>query len=142
KHLHQARLYGLLADEATPAAPYLRDQLTALYGIEEVRVPRHGFEPVKVDAVFTPVKGGQRPCHRREDHLLKRQGIHEHHVRTRRTVRLAQALDSCDVEELKATFPDVAPCLTRESPGRVGVLVDVISHGLQLAESLRWPFVA
>ena len=48
-------------------SPWLRDQLLALFGVERVCVPRHGYRPLPVDVVFTPVKGGGRPANDKDE---------------------------------------------------------------------------
>ena len=141
KRLYRARLYGLLADDVQ-LAPQPRDLVAALFGFDEVRVPRHGYSPLPVQVVVSPIKGGERPRHHKEDHLVKRVGVYEHHVRNRRIVRLAQALAGSDRAALKQKFPDIAAVLGRGQRMRVGVLVDGVGHGLTLAAALRWPLVA
>jgi hypothetical protein len=94
--LHRARLYGVLGEDVR-LAPRLRDLVTALFGVAEVKVPRHGYRPLPVDVVFSPIEGGNRPPIHKDDALVKRLGIHGHQVRNRRIVRLAQALANKDI---------------------------------------------
>lgn len=138
----KARMFGLMPIDAK-LAPYLRDQLTALFGIEEVHVPKHGCRPVPVTAVFVPIRGGERlPC-QCEEWSLKQISVHEHPIRNRRVVRLARALVSGDWEDLQQTFPQVAATLGERTPQRVAILVDVVWHGLLLAQRLNcWCAVA
>jgi hypothetical protein len=136
-----ARLYGLLPEGVT-LAPRLRDYLTAFFGTEAVRVPRHGYRPVPVTAVFVPVRGGPRPPAGDDVLAVKRQGVHEHPVRNRRLARLARALAAPDRAGLREEFPAVAAHLGKDEMGRVGVLVDDVGHGLRPAAALGWPLVA
>ena len=141
KRLYRARLYGLLADDVR-LGPQLRDLVAALFGFDEVRVPRHGYSPLPVRVVFSPIYGGSRAPDHKDDYVVKRVGVYEHHVRNRRIVRLAQALAGSDRAVLKQKFPDVAAVLGRGQRMRVGVVVDGVGHGLALAAALGWPLVA
>jgi hypothetical protein len=142
RRLGNARLYGFVADDVR-IAPRLRDHLTALFGVEEIYIPKHGHRLLPVDVVMVPIYGGERPPDHKEDHLIKRLGVHEHHVRNRRVVRLAQALAGEDFGLLTEQYPDVAALgKERGRGGRVGLLVDTIDHGLTLAAKLGWPLVA
>ena len=139
--LSQGRLYGLLPYDAR-VAPRLRDHLTALFGIKEVHVPKHGYRPVPIKVVFSTIQGGNRPPNSKDAYFIKRLGVHEHHLRNRRIVRLAQALAHKDVTLLKAKVPEVAACFNKRVSKRVGILVDNIAQGLALAGKLGWPMVA
>jgi hypothetical protein len=98
--------------------------------------------PVPVDVVFLTMEGGNRLSSQQSDYVLKQLVVHEHPIRNRRIRRLAQALADNDHSVLQASFPQVAAHLGETHPGRVGVLVDTIDHGLVLAQSLNWPLVA
>jgi hypothetical protein len=139
-NLWRARLYGIL-DTETELPPRLRDLVTALFGTHEVLIPRHGYLPLQREMVFSPIRGGNRPPNHKDEALIKRLGVHEHHLRNRRIVNLATnlALDARSL--LHADYPEVAACIG-ERVGRVGVLVDHVPHGLALARNLQWPFVA
>jgi hypothetical protein len=133
--LWKARLYGLAAtDQKFP--PRLRDLLTAYFGPQEVLIPRHGHKPVAVKVVFLPIRGGRRPPSHKNHALIKRLGVHEHHLRNRRICNLAAALASNGIAWLKADYPEVAASLGGKA-GRVGVLVDHVQHGLVLAHTLK-----
>ncbi len=133
--LWKARLYGLAAmDQKFP--PRLRDQLTAYFGPQEVLIPRHGYQPVVVNVVFAPIRGGLRPPNYRDHARIKRLGVHEHAVRNRRICNLAAALALNGTAWLKADYPQVAACLG-DKVARVGVLVDHPRHGLVLAHALK-----
>jgi hypothetical protein len=137
--LRTARFYGLVAaDQKSP--PRLRDLLTAYFGPQEALIPRHGYQSVAVKVVFSPVRGGGRPPAHRDHALIKRLGVHEHHLRNRRVCNLAVSLVHEARAVLEADYPHVAACLG-EKVGRVGVLVDNVTHGLTLARRLRWPLV-
>jgi len=60
RRLDRARLYGLLAGNLR-IPPRLRDFLTALFGVETIYVPKHGYCPLPVEALFVPMYGGSRP---------------------------------------------------------------------------------
>jgi hypothetical protein len=139
KRLWKARLFGIVhVDEQFP--PRTRDLLTAYFGTEQVVVPAHGRRLIDVDVVFSPIVGGYRPPHHRDEALLKRLGINEHDLRNRRIVNLARALAGNDGELLRDKFVEVADRLEGQT-GRVGVLVDQVGHGLVLARKLNWPLV-
>jgi hypothetical protein len=137
--LWRGRLYGLLPTDRR-LAPRQRDLVTALFGADEVVVPRHGRAPLAVEVVFSRIAGGARPPHR-DGALVKRTGVHEHALRNRRLCQLARALAVRDRALLGAKFPEVAGRLGGKV-GRVGVLVDHVGHGLALARLLGWPLVA
>jgi hypothetical protein len=141
KRLDRARVYGLVADDLR-VAPRLRDLLTALFGAEAIYVPKHGHRPLPVDVVMVPVYGGGRPPNHKDDHVVKRLGVHEHELRNRRVAKLAEALAGRDFGLLKGRFPAVAALGKGRVRGRVGVLVDTVDHGLTLAAKLGWPLVA
>lgn len=137
--LRNARIFGVQDMQENPA-PRLRDLLTALFGPDEILIPRHGHRPLDVEVVFSPIRGGGRPPDHKSDALIKRLGVHEHRLRNRRIWNLAQALEVNALHWLKADYPEVAERLG-EKVGRVGVLVDHVPHGLTLAKKLNWPFV-
>ncbi len=141
RRLDRARLYGIVPDELR-VAPRIRDHLTALFSMEETYVPKHGYHAMPVEAAFVPMYGGSRPPDHRDDQIVKQFGVHEHHLRNRRVVRLAQAVADGDIALLKAQFADVAALGKKRVSGRVGVLVDHVEHGLLLAAKLGWPLVA
>jgi hypothetical protein len=141
RRLDRARLFGLVGDDLR-LAPRLRDHLTTLFGVEQVYVPKHGYRPVPVEAVFVPLCGGNRLPNHRDDHVVKRLGVHAHPLRNRRVARLARALAEKDHALLWERFPEVAALGEERIRGRVGVLVDTVDHGLTLAGNLGWPLVA
>jgi hypothetical protein len=139
--LHRGRLFGLMPD-GLPLDPLRRDLVTALFGVEEVRVPGHGLEPVQVDVAFLPLSGGGGATP--SDELgFKRNRLWHHPLRNRRIAQLAQALAIEDSRALAENFPEVAWPGGVRDPGRVGVLVENVEHALALHRYLPdWPVVA
>ncbi len=141
KDLAIARLYGFLPTDMTMPVRS-RDLVLGIFGPEQVIVPKHGWRPLPIEVAFTPVHGGHRPPHRAKYDVVKRVGVHEHRVRNRRIVRLAQVLNKqCKKNEIAQEFPGVEKVVAGRQPVHVGVLVDNIDHGLHLAALLDWPLV-
>lgn len=142
KKLWRARLYGLLSDE-TQYAPWQRSFMTALFGMQQVFIPRHGHHDMPVDVVVSRVFGGQRPSDTRDNLVLKRQGIWHHPLRNRRVAALFLALARRNHHELREKFPDVLAYLGGRRWDRVGLLVEGVEHALALAELLpKVPVIA
>lgn len=142
KRLWRARIYGLQADHVD-VGPLERMWMTALFGITEVQVPRHGHKLVPTDVVLSRIFGGVRPPDQGQEEVIKRLGVWSHHVRNRRIARLFQILVRRDNRMLKKCFPEIARHMPGGINGRVGVLVENIEHGLALAELLdKVPVVA
>ena len=54
-----------------------RDLITALFGQDQVSVPRHGYVPVHVAVAFTKMRGGDRVPDHKDDAVVKRLGVHD-----------------------------------------------------------------
>jgi hypothetical protein len=137
----RARLYGLLPCDVRPA-PLEADLLAALFGFEEVVLPRHGCHERRVEVLTVPCAGGM-PLPAGLDGLrLKRQGLWRHERRNRLVAQLARAVCAKDVERLQASLPAVAAALARTPGNRVAVLVENVEHALALTPLLAgWPVV-
>jgi hypothetical protein len=134
KRLRRARMYGLLSDSAF-VAPWQRSWMTALFGLQEVHVPRHGHHDLAVDVVFSKFYGGERSRKHRGVDLL-RQGVWAHHLRNRRVAALFRALADEDGDTLEQKFADVARRVEGRLGGRVGLLVEGVEHASALARLL------
>jgi hypothetical protein len=135
KCLWRARVYGLLADD-TFLAPWQRSWLMALFGAEQVHVPRHGHHNLLVDVVFSRIYGGERVETDKDDVVLKRRGLWQHRLRNRRVAALFRTLAGKKTKVLARKFPDIAGYLDEPSWDRVGLLVEGVEHGLALARLL------
>jgi hypothetical protein len=137
----RARLYGLLPCDVKPA-PLEADLLAALFGFEEVVLPRHGCHERRVEVLAVPFGGGM-PLPAGLDVLrLKRQGLWCHERRNRLVARLARVVCAKDVERLQASFPAIAAARARTTGNRVAVLVENVEHALALTPLLAgWPVV-
>lgn len=133
KCLRRARMYGLLTDDLS-VSPWQRSWMTALFGLREVHVPRHGHRDLPVDVVFVGFHD-KKPTQEKGLGLL-REGVWRSHLRNRRVASLFKALLGKDEETLAAKFKNIAPHLKGRLGGRVGVLVEGVEHGLKLAQFL------
>lgn len=140
KHLARARVYGLLADHV-PVSPYERGRMTSLFGLEDVYLPGHGERRLPVDVLFTHIKV---PPIRTDDlQQVRRRGIWLNHIRNRRLAKLAKAAWDADLTMLAGGYRNVTGVLERAGGGRVGMIVDSVDHGLEMAGHLHgWPLVA
>ena len=59
KEARRIRLFGLLPT-ATRLPPYLRSWVSALFGLREVVVPKHGFIPREINVAFVNIEGCPR----------------------------------------------------------------------------------
>ena len=139
---HQARLWGFLP-ENKQLAPYDRDMLTAIFGIQEIRLRRHGEDWQPPTVVFSRITGGQPLKGACGTFAVKQKGVWHNHVRNRRIVKLANAISQADESVLKRDFPRVYEELDTERCFHLGILVENVEHGLQLAKMLpHWQFIA
>lgn len=134
QEIPNARLYGLLSDQ-TRVAPSQRPLLAALFGLQQVRITRHGMKALHVDVLVRKITGGERLPKNLSDTELKVQGIWLHPVRNRRIARLFMALTG-KPEVLGEFFPEVAAHLLSIRPIQVGILVEGVEHGLELKRLL------
>jgi hypothetical protein len=139
-HAERARSFGFL-EIGRHLAPHDRDWVAALFGVEEVVIPRHGYigRPVEVAAVACV--GGQGLAADLDIVALKREGLWRHGLRNRRIAALARALADADHPRLGAECPAVVARLAgRGGPLKVVLLVENVEHALAIAERLPgWP---
>jgi hypothetical protein len=142
-HAERARLYGFL-EFGRHLAPYDRDFVAALFGVDEIVIPRHGYIGRPVDVVVVKCAGGQRLAADLETLSIKRQALWRHGLRNRRLAALARALADGDHQRLDAESPVVAARLAgRSGPLKVALLVENVEQALAVAERLPgWPIVA
>ena len=142
-HAEAARLFGFLAI-GRRLAPFDEDWATAVFGLEEVVIPRHGHVGRPVEVVAVSCVGGRGRAADLDTVALKREGLWRHGLRNRRIAALARALADGDRRRLDAEYPAVAGRLEgRPRPLKVAVLVENIEHALAVAGRLPgWPIVA
>jgi hypothetical protein len=142
-HAEAARLYGFLKI-GRHLAPYDADWLAAVFGLEEVVIPRHGYVGRPVEVVAVACVGGQGRAADLETVAIKRQALWRHGLRNRRVAVLARALADGDRQRLDAEYPAVAARLAgRGGPLTVALLVENVEHALAIAGRLPgWPIVA
>ena len=138
----KARLWGFLpADKQL--APYDRDMLTAVFGMQEMRLLRHGEVWIPPTAVFSPIIGGQPLEDFASTFALKQKGIWHNHLRNRRIAKLANAISQYDVSVLQRDFRNVYQQLNPQRYSPLGIVVENVEHGLQLAGLLPdWQLIA
>ncbi len=137
----QARLYGLL-DRSRRLAPFDSDRVLALFGPEEVVIPRHGCVERRVEVVTCRITGG--PAGAAGDDVVapKRSAVWLNPVRNRRLARLAGAVAQGDLGRIASESHALAARLVDGSESRVVVLVENVEHALALTERLPgWPIV-
>jgi hypothetical protein len=136
-HAWRARLYGLLTVDARPA-PLERDQMHALFGFQELFVPRHGHRLRPLRVINNSVKGGPELPANANLVVLKRRGLWRHALRNRRVARLARAFADGGTDTLTQMLGP-ARVVQLVSPGVI-VLVENVEHALALGELLPdWP---
>jgi hypothetical protein len=142
-HAEGARLYGLM-EIGRHLAPYDEDWVAALFGLEQVVIPRHGYVGRPVEVVAVKCAGGQRLAADLETVSTKGEGLWRDGLRSRRVAVLARVLADGDHQRLDAESSVVAARLAgRGGPLKVAVLVENIEHALAIAERLPgWPIVA
>ena len=142
-HAERATLFGFL-EIGRHLAPYDLDWLGAVFGVEEIFIPRHGFIRRPVEVVAVKFAGGQRLATDLETVSIKVLAVWQHGLRNRRLAALARALANGDHQRLEAEYPAVSARLAgRAGPLKVAVLVENIEHALAIAERLPdWPIVA
>lgn len=131
----RARVYGLLPEDVQ-LAPHLRSLVTALFGMAEAHVPKHGHSRRPVDVAFTRIVGGGRVPDQRDDLSLKRSALWKHPLRNRRVARLFADLVLGEIDRLVEQFPDLAELDRGRLRGRAVLLVENVEHGLELARLL------
>jgi hypothetical protein len=142
-HAEAARLYGFL-EIGRHLAPYDADWLAAVFGLEEVVIPRHGYIERPVEVIAIKCAGGQRLAADLETVSFKRQALWRHGLRNRRLAALARALADGDYQRLDTELREVAARLVgRSGPLKIALLVENVEHALAIAERLPgWPIVA
>lgn len=119
-------------------SPREEDWLMAVFGFEELDVPRHWYGHVQVEVVLHAVHGPRITG--RTAITIKRRGIWLHHARNRRTAQLAAALASGG-EQLARQFPEIAD-LPDHQPRRVAVAVENVEQAIALSDFLPdWPLL-
>jgi hypothetical protein len=142
-HAEGARLYGFMKI-GRKLAPYDVDWLAALFGVEDIVIPRHGHVGRPIEVVAVKCAGGQRLAADMGIVSIKRQALWRHGLRNRRLAALARALAAGDHQRLDAESRVVAACLAgRGGALKVALLVENVEHALAIAERLPgWPIVA
>lgn len=135
--LWQARMWALMPLDARPS-PRLWDLITALFGVEEAIVPKHGFRLRPVHVVTERIFGGPHVASDDDDLLVRRLGITQHPVRNRRILRLARAIAQPTGAALRMEYPAMWSHL-RNDRRRTCIFVDDVEHGVLLANKLGWP---
>lgn len=131
RQARRARLYGIMpAGRELP--PHTRSLVTALFGTEEVAVPRHGHLARRIDVAFVRVEGGPRVRDDDPVHLM-RSGVWQHPVRNRRLARLAGLVATGQFTEVREELPQLAGVQARRHGGRVVLLAANVEHALALA---------
>ena len=135
KRAGRARMYGLLPIGAE-VPPYTRSLITALFGLKEVVVPRHGHVLRNVDVAFTTVSGGPDIAKLPDELAIRRNGIWKHPVRNRRIAKLASLLATKKYATAHQQFPDLGRVQLRRGGRKVVVLVENLEHALAMAKYL------
>ena len=135
------RLFGLVPS-GYKFSPYEFDWTVATFGFQEVFIPRHGYVQRPVRTVWLPVDGNPQIPHDANVPALKRLGVWQDLVRSRRVAQVARAISQQDLAWLQDHLPDAAPFVELFSPCRVLVLVESVEHALALANLLsNWPVI-
>jgi hypothetical protein len=141
RHLERARLYGLQPANR-PLSPYEEDLVRALFGFQELLVPRHGHVGRPVEVLWTEGQGRRLGAEPANDLDLKRHAVWRQDARNRQVARVARALAGGDPEQLKALLPSLPGARRTAGPSRVLVLVEGVEHALALMTKLPgWPVV-
>jgi hypothetical protein len=119
KKCYRARLVGLLPI-GTELSPGEQDELAAVYGFDQVVIPRHGYRPRQVEVSFVPIHAA-RPSSDIDILTLKRSGLWRHPLRNRQIAKLARSGNG---------HADHG-----RSPSRI-VLVENVDHAVELARFL------
>jgi hypothetical protein len=133
----RARMYGLL--EIDRKFSNLEADLQAeLFGLDSLRIVRHGERDRPVDVHTLRIEGGPRLDHGADILTLKRRGLWRHPVRNRRIAAIARerAEHGCEPS------PGVGRRGSPAASGAVVVLVESLEHAAALSCRLpRWPIV-
>lgn len=137
----RARLFGLLPLGAT-LAPWDRDRITCVFGLEELAIPRHGYKERAVGVACLPITGGPGLPGNMSLVDLKRRGIWGHPVRNRRIARLAEAMKTGNRDWMVNHASAVATYSNRLGLHGVRVVVETVEHALALAAVMPgWPIL-
>lgn len=131
RQARRARLYGIMP-VGHELPPYTRSLVTALFGTDEVVVPRHGHVARRIDVAFVRVEGGPR-VHDDDPVRLMRSGVWQHPVRNRRLARLAGLVAAGRSAEVREQLPHLTDVHLRRHGGRVVLLAANVEHALALA---------
>ncbi len=126
--------FGLLPT-ATRLPPYLRSSVSALFGLREVVVPKHGHTPREVKVAFVDIEGGPPIPELHDVIAIRRAGIWRHRVRNRRIADLAFVLATKRYPTAYMRDP-IVELLPLEGGNRVAVLTENLEHALSLAKYL------
>ena len=137
--VRQRRNQAVLGGQALRAAPtrrgvapYDRDMVWSVFGMDEVTVLEHGLRTEPITVIFSHVSGGPRLNSKLSLLEVKRQGIWINPVRNRRVAHLARALAENDEKVLAEQYGDVAKRGAEIPEGLVAILVRM--------PSTRWPW--
>jgi hypothetical protein len=141
-HAFRARLFGFLPTNQR-VAPYDRDDLTAVFGFDELTLRRHGYRERSVRCVRFRIGGGPPLAKEWGILELKRAAIWQHPVRNRQISHLAQALAAGDTRRIKELLPAAEPLLPPKRALHVAILVENLDHLLALSRHLPdWSLLA
>src|SRR5262249_46655038 len=126
-HAKRARVYGLLPTGKT-LAPFDQDAIRPLFGFQEVEVPRHGVQAVRVEVVWCRKVGCSTLPQSLELLQIKRQGLWRNHVRNRQLARLARRLQAAEWQTIETDLLAVTAGLVAGYPLAVVVLVENVEH--------------
>jgi hypothetical protein len=141
RHLERARLYALLPTHRR-LSPYEADLVHALFGFQELLVPRHGHVERPVEVLWLGGQGRRLQAEPDNDLELKRHGVWRQEHRNRQVARVARALADGDPEQLKGLFPSLPDSRLPAGPRGVMVLVENVEHALALMPKLSdWSVV-
>jgi hypothetical protein len=130
------RLYGLLPLD-TRLAPFDRDTLAMLFGIEPLIIPRHGYEALPVDVWCMPINGGSELIDSTDPLTLKRTGIWRHPLRNKRIARLLTGLEYRDDAEVLSIVRHTEIHAALSKARSVALLVENDEHRLNMADAVR-----
>jgi len=139
--MKHTRMYAMLPMDRD-LTQFQRDQISARFGLDEVRIPQHGMVERPANVVFCSVYGGPKLPRNASLVELLRAGIWKHPVRNRRIATIAKAVATGDSDRLRKEFCEAFPRMVSPRRRRTVVLVANVEQALVLAKKLpEWPIV-